>query len=390
MNAATASIGGSVGDSKVSAKAAGLRYVTDRGPGIARRHTGARIDYIGPDGAPLTDRTELSRIKALAIPPAWRDVWICPSPNGHIQATGRDAKGRKQYRYHPRWREVRDEVKYDRMVSFGRGLPALRAQVERDLARPGLPQRKVLAALVRLLETTLIRVGNEEYARQNDSFGLTTMRDRHVNVSGSAVRFRFKGKSGKEHEVDVMDRRLAAVIKRSQDLPGYELFQYLDGDGARRTIESADVNAYIRDAVGGDFTAKDFRTWAGTVLAARALQELAVFGTKAQARRNVLQAVESVAKRLGNTKTVCRKCYIHPAVIHAYLDGSLLRTLARRAKAEIKRARVALPAEEAAVLSLLQARLLRDANGRRSRRRQQRGSLQGLLRRSLRHAMRRA
>ena len=391
MSAAMASIPSSVGDSKVSAKTAGLRYVTDRAPGIVRRREGAGIVYVGPDGAPLTDRTERARIKALAIPPAWRDVWICPSPNGHIQATGRDAKGRKQYRYHPRWREMRDEAKYDRLVSFGRGLPALRAQVERDLALPGLPQRKLLAAVVRLLETTLIRVGNEEYARQNDSFGLTTMRDRHVNVSGATLRFRFKGKSGKEHEVDVMDRRLAAIVKRSQDLPGYELFQYLDGDGARRTIESADVNAYMRDAVGGDFTAKDFRTWAGTVLAARALQEMAAFRTKAQARRNVLQAVESVAKRLGNTKTICRKCYVHPAVIHAYLDGSLVRTLARRARAEMKRAKVALPPEEAAVLSLLQARLLRDAKGRRSRsRRQPGGSLQGLLRRSLRRAMRRA
>ena len=372
-----------VPDPVESAKSAGLRYVSDLRPGIRRKKVGKGMLYIDPDGRTIRDPEIIGRIKALAIPPAWRHVWICPLANGHLQATGLDAKGRKQYRYHPRWREMRDQTKYDRMRIFGRALPTIRKRVERDLARPGLPREKILAAVVRLLETTLIRVGNEEYARQNDSFGLTTMRDRHVEVFGSTLTFEFRGKSGIQHVIDVTDRRLARIVKQSQDLPGYELFQYVDEEGVRQTIDSADVNGYLKEISGQEFTAKDFRTWAGTVLAARALQEFQAFDSKAQAKRNVMQAIESVAKRLGNTKAVCRKCYIHPAVIDLYMDGGLLHTLNRRVKQELTGSLHGLPAEEAAVLALLQERLKREergtgasSNGRRS--------LARLLRQSLR------
>ncbi len=350
-----------------SAKAAGLRYVADTGPGITRKRTGYGMQYIGRDGKAVRDPEVLRRIKALAIPPAWRNVWICVEANGHIQATGRDDKGRKQYRYHTRWREVRDETKYDRMITFAKVLPKIRARTDEDLALPGLPRRKILATVVRLLETTLIRVGNEEYARQNESFGLTTMRDRHVDVNGSTVTFEFRGKSGIQHAVDVTDRRLAKIVKQSQDLPGYELFQYLDENGERRSIESADVNEYLREIAGEEFTAKDFRTWAGTVLAARALQEFEAFDSHAQAKRNVVQAIESVAKRLGNTKAVCKKCYIHPAVINTYLDGSLLQTLRRRVKNAMTNSLGELRPEEAAVMALLQQRLTRDAEEKKKR-----------------------
>jgi DNA topoisomerase-1 len=351
-------------DSIASAKSAGLRYVSHTGAGIRRMSTGQGMAYIGPDGQSIKDPEILGRIKSLAIPPAWRHVWICPLANGHLQATGIDAKGRKQYRYHPRWRSVRDETKYDRMRLFGRALPGIRARVERDLARPGLPREKLLATIVRLLETTLIRVGNEEYAKQNASFGLTTMQDRHVDVSGATLTFEFRGKSGVSHTIDLTDRRLAKIVKRSQDLPGYELFQYLDEQGARRSVDSADVNAYLKEISGEEFTAKDFRTWAGTVLAARALQEFQTFDSQAQAKRNVVQAIEAVAKRLGNTKAVCRKCYVHPRVIDLYMDGSLLQTLKRRVKKELLQSLHGLPPEEAAVLALLQQRLGRDERGR--------------------------
>ena len=255
------------------------------------------------------------------IPPAWTDVWICPDPRGHLQATGRDARGRKQYRYHPRWREVRDEVKYGRLITFAQALPRIRARVAAHLRRQNLPREKVLAAVVQLLEKTLIRVGNEEYARQNKSFGLTTMRDQHARVTGSAVRFEFRGKSGIQHAIDLRDRRLARIVKSLRDLPGYELFQYIDADGRRQMIDSADVNAYLRDISGQDFTAKDFRTWAGTVLAAKALAAIGRFKSQAEAKRNVVRAIDEVAKRLGNTKAVSRKCYIHPAVLDAYMQG---------------------------------------------------------------------
>jgi DNA topoisomerase-1 len=288
-------------------------------------------------------------------------VWICPDPNGHVQATGRDARGRKQHRYHPRWREVRDDAKYHRMIAFAQTLPRLRARLQRDLRKPRLSREKVLATVVRLLETTLIRVGNPEYAKHNNSFGLTTMRDGHAKINGSAVTFKFRGKSGKEHRVDLQDPRLARIVKACQDLPGQELFQYVDDRGVQRTVTSSDVNKYLREVAGADFTAKDFRTWAGTVLAARALQEFRAFDTKAQAKKQIVAAIEKVAKRLGNTKAVCRKCYVHPAVFDAYLDGSLVRTLTRRAEKEMARSLHKLEPEEAAVLALLQQRLKREA-----------------------------
>lgn len=369
-------------DSVQSAKSAGLRYVSDTNPGIRRKKAGTGMVYIDTDGQQIHDAEVLARIKSLAIPPAWRDVWICPIAHGHVQATGIDARGRKQYRYHTRWREVRDETKYDRMLSFGRMLPKIRRRVGRDLRRPGLPRKKILAAVVRLLETTLIRVGNEEYARQNDSFGLTTMRDRHVDVSGATLKFEFRGKSGIAHAIDLTDRRVAKIVKQSQDLPGYELFQYIDEDGARRSIDASDVNGYLREIAGEDFTAKDFRTWAGTVLAARALQEFQAFDSQAQAKRNVVQAIESVAKRLGNTKAVCRKCYIHPAVINLYMDGSLLQTLTHRVKKELMRSLHGLPAEEAAVLVLLQQRLKREEQGINGAR-HRKATLTALLKQSL-------
>jgi DNA topoisomerase-1 len=338
-----------------------LRYVDDRCPGISRSREGTRVTYRGPDGRPIRDGETLTRIRSLAVPPAWRDVWICPDPDGHVQATGRDARGRKQYRYHPRWREMRDSNKYERMIAFGRALPIIRRRVEQDLGRSGLPREKILATVVRLLELTLIRVGNEEYARQNESFGLATMRDRHVRLNGSGLRFEFRGKSGILHAVDVEDRRLARIVRQSRDLPGFELFQYVDGAGERRTIDAADVNAYLKSIAGDEFTAKDFRTWAGTVLAARALQELARFNSQAQAKRNVLRAVEAVAKRLGNTRAVCRKCYIHPEVVNAFLDGTLAESLSRNAGRELGSNLKNLSREEAAVLALLHRRLQQDS-----------------------------
>lgn len=344
-----------------AARAAGLRYVHDYSPGIRRVRSGKGFRYVGPDGKAVRDPEVLRRIRSLVIPPAWTDVWICPTANGHLQATGRDARGRKQYRYHPRWRAVRDDTKYDKVIAFAHALPQIRTRIEHDLALPGLHRDKVLATVVRLLETTLIRVGNDEYVRQNRSFGLTTMQDRHVKVNGSEVRFQFRGKSGIRHAIDLHDRRLARIIKRCQDVPGEELFQYLDEHGRPHDIGSADVNEYLRETTGQDFTAKDFRTWAGTVLAARALQEVAAFDSKAQAKRNIVQAIETVAKRLGNTRTVCRKCYVHPAVIDSYLDGSLLETLRKRAAQEMSRSLENLQPEEAAVLAFLQERLARDA-----------------------------
>jgi DNA topoisomerase-1 len=375
----------------VAAQSAGLRYVTDRLPGIRRKRIGKAFTYMNADGTPLRAAEDIRRIKSLAIPPAWADVWISPIPNGHIQATGRDAKGRKQYRYHPRWRMVRDETKYDRMIAFGQMLPLIRRRAEQDLGRPGLPREKILATVVRLLETTLIRVGNEEYARQNDSFGLTTMRDHHVDVSGSTLRFAFRGKSGVQHSVDLTDRRLARIVKRSQDLPGEELFQFQDENGKCHSIGSSDVNEYLHELTRQDFTAKDFRTWAGTVLAATALQEFEAWDSKAQAKRNIVRAIESVAKRLGNTQTVCKKCYIHPAVLNTYLDGSLVDMLQRRIDKEMMAIRGLRP-EEAAVLALLQYRMKEEArqrNGQGHPTANSRKALRTLLKQSL-GAVRRA
>ncbi len=340
-----------------AARAAGLRYVSDDLRGIRRERSGAGFRYRSPSGTLVKDEETLKRIKSLAIPPAWQAVWISPDPLVHLQATGRDARDRKQSRYHPRWREIRDETKFARMLIFGKALSRIRRQIQRDLTLPGLPRNKVLATVVRLLEVSLIRVGNEEYARENDSFGLTTMRDRHVDVNGSKLRFHFHGKSGKWHEVDVEDQRIARVVRRCQDLPGQELFQYVNGDGQRQRVSSEDVNQYLREITGEDFTAKDFRTWAGTVMAAMALQEVQRFGSQAQAKKNLTRAIEAVAQKLGNTPAVCRKCYIHPEVINAYLDGTLLKTLQQRAERELGASMRRLRPEEAAVLVLLRQRL---------------------------------
>jgi DNA topoisomerase-1 len=305
------------------AKAAGLSYVSDQDPGITRRRYGAGFSYRKPDGSALDDEATLDRIRKLAIPPAWTEVWISPSARGHIQATGRDQKGRKQYRYHDRWRQVRDENKYDRLIAFGRALPKLRAKVEKDLGQRGLHRDKVLAAVVRVMEITLIRVGNEEYAKQNKSFGLTTLRDKHARIRGAKAEFEFRGKSGKMHKTGFRDRRLARVVKACQDLPGQRLFQYIDDEGELRAVESADVNEYLRDAMGEDFSAKDFRTWAGTVNAARALALCPECASAGEAKRNIVTCVKAVAGLLGNTAAVARSAYIHPVVLKAYEDGAL-------------------------------------------------------------------
>jgi len=339
-----------------SAQAAGLRYVSDMQPGIRRQRAGRGFCYRGVDGTPIRDREVLHRIQALVIPPAWTEVWICPRPDGHIQATGRDARGRKQYRYHPRWRAVRDGTKYERMIAFGEALPQLRARVEQDMARAGLSREKVLAAVVRLLETTLIRVGNVAYARDNGSFGLTTLRDRHVQIAGATVQIQFRGKSGKHHTVRITDRRLATIVKRCQELPGYELFQYIDAEGQRQSVDSADVNAYLRQATGQDFTAKDVRTWAGTVLAACELWDAGVSASQTQAKQRLVQAIDAVAKRLGNTRAVCRKCYVHPTVLDAYLDHSLFAVPLPHDTPDHSTMVPGLQPEEVAVLAFLKQR----------------------------------
>jgi DNA topoisomerase-1 len=344
-----------------SAKIAGLRYVNDiRTPGIRRVGSTTRVRYIYPNGRRVSDPAELQRIRSLGVPPAWTDVWICTDPLGHLQATGRDARRRKQYRYHPRWREVRDEVKYGKLISFAQALPRIRQRTDADLRKSGLRREKVLAAVVQLLEKTLIRVGNEEYARDNGSVGLTTMREKHAKVTGTLVRFEFRGKSGVGHAIDLRDARLAKILKACRDLPGYELFQYVDEDGRRQAIDSADVNAYLREISGDDFTAKDFRTWAGTVLTAKALAEVATFASNAEAKRNIVHAIETVAKKLGNTKAVCRKCYIHPAILDAYMDGATIDTMKTRA-IRLARSRASLSAEEAAVVGMLERQLRKTA-----------------------------
>jgi DNA topoisomerase-1 len=340
-----------------AARSAGLRYVTDRMRGIARLAKGDGFRYVDADGNAVEDPDTLARIKSLVIPPAWTDIWICPLANGHLQATGRDARKRKQYRYHPRWRSVRDETKYERMLSFGKALPQIRGRVEEALKLPGLPREKVLATIVHLLEVTMMRIGNEQYARTNKSFGLTTLRSRHVKVDGKEVEFHFRGKSGVFHTIRVEDRRLAKIIARTRELPGQDLFKYLDHDGERHTVGSADVNDYLRAITGEDYTAKDFRTWSGTVLAALALQEFEKFDSEAQAKKNIVRAIESVAEKLGNTPTICRKCYVHPAVIEAYLDGTIMEVLRQRAHDELVYDLHKLQPEEAAVLALLQQRL---------------------------------
>jgi DNA topoisomerase-1 len=340
---------------------AGLHYTTDARPGISRVRRGKAFSYHKPNGDLIRDEKVLERIRSLAIPPAWTDVWICPDARGHLQATGRDARGRKQHRYHPRWREVRDEAKYDHVIAFAEALPGIRERVDEDLRRHGLPREKVLAAVVRLLETTLIRVGNDASAAENASYGLTTLRRRHVDIEGSQMRFRFTGKSGKEWDLSIRDRRIARVVKRCSDLPGYEIFKYEDDDGNFVDVTSTDVNAYLKEISGGDFTARDFRTWAGTVLAATALDACAAAASSTEAKHQVVQAIEQVARDLGNTPAVCRACYVHPAILDAHLDGVLAERLQGTITATVKQRYERLSPEEVKVLTMLRDRLDRDA-----------------------------
>jgi DNA topoisomerase-1 len=340
-----------------SAEQAGLRYVTDHQPGIHRIRVGAGFRYRTPTGALVRDSATLKRIRSLAIPPAWTDTWICSDPRGHLQAVGRDARRRKQYRYHPRWREVRDENKYNRMISFGEVLPKFRQQVHRDIRRQGLGREKVLAAVVRLLELSALRVGNDEYANHNHSYGLTTLRHRHAAVSGSTITFRFRGKSGKSQRAAIEHPILSRIVRQCQDLPGQDLFQYVDAEGKTHDITSGDVNDYLMAITGKDFTAKDFRTWTGTVLAALVLREFEPMGSKAKVKRNIVRAIEQVAQRLGNTPSVCKKCYTHPVILESYLDGALVAALRHTAEREIRTSLKRLRPEEAAVIALLQQRL---------------------------------
>ena len=347
-------------DPKDAAESAGLRYVSDARPGVRRRKSGKGFTYLKADRSTLRESNVLSRIRALAIPPAWTDVWISPHADGHIQATGRDAKGRKQYRYHPRFREVRESTKYEHVVEFADALPAIREKVRGHLALRGLPRDKVVATVVHLLETTLIRVGNDDYAKQNNSYGLTTLKNHHVAVDGNEVRFRFTGKSGKQWSLRVRDRRIAKIIRACQELPGQELLQYIDVDGSPQDVTSSDVNAYLKDITGKEITAKDFRTWAGTVLAAMALSEMESFDSAAQAKRNLRSAIEAVAARLGNTPTICRKCYVHPEVLNSYMDGNLLLEIKSEVENELREALPGLKPEEAAVLAMLRSRLAKE------------------------------
>lgn len=341
-------------DPVASAKSASLRYVSDGESGFQRRKHGTGVVYLDAEGARIDDDTTLERIRTLAIPPAWEEVWICPFRNGHLQATGRDARGRKQYRYHARWRRVRDETKYERLIHFGAALPTLRAHVDADLAKPGLPREKILATIIGLLETTFVRVGNEEYARTNGSFGLTTLRDRHVRVEGTKLYLRFRGKSGKSHDVKVSNQRLAKLVKRCRDLPGQILFQYLDDGGEPRSIHSNDVNDYLRETTGQDFTAKDWRTWAGTLLFARHLRFLESAGFEVSTKSSLLEAISWVAGRLGNTPAICRKCYIHPALIQASEDRAAFQVWCKVAASA--KPGEGLEPEEAVILRFLEAK----------------------------------
>jgi DNA topoisomerase-1 len=344
-------------DALAAAHEAGLRYVTDQSPGITREIVGKTVRFRDPQGQIVKDHPTIGRIKRLAIPPAWTSVWICPIANGHIQATGRDARGRKQYRYHADWQAVRDGAKFERMIAFGRALPRIRRRVARDMARRKLDRRKVLATMVRLLETTLVRIGNEEYAKQNRSFGLSTMRDRHVKIARGTLHFEFRGKSGKDHSIDLHDPRLASIVRQAQELPGQDLFQYIDDNGEPQKIGSSDVNEYLREIAGEEFSAKDFRTWAGTVLAAVALREFEKCETKAQAKKNLVQAIENVSRRLGNTPSVCRKCYIHPVVMNSYLDGVTLERIEAKAEKALAPNLSDLNEEEQQVLQFLKRKL---------------------------------
>ena len=344
-------------DPAVAAKRAALRYVNDSMPGVTRHNARNGFDYRLSDGSLVRDVATLKRIRALAIPPAWSDVWICRDPNGHLQATGRDQRGRKQYRYHPRWREVRDEAKYGKLLIFARVLPLIRTRVEEDLKPSGLPRERVLAAVVRLMELTLFRVGNNQYAKKNKSFGLTTLRDRHVRIDGGHIHLSFRGKSGNRYESDINNRRLARIVKGCRDLPGYELFQYLDDDGDQHAVGSEEVNAYLREITGEDITAKDFRTWAGTQLAAEALRGFRHLDSESKRKKAIVRAVEKVARHLGNTPAICRRCYIHPAIFDGYIDGTLLYALAAKTTTYLKENIEKMSAEEAAVTAFLRLRL---------------------------------
>ena len=344
-------------DPKEAAELAGLHYVSDAQPGIRRVHSKKTVAYKAPDGTPIRDEAVLARIRSLAIPPAYEDVWICPDPNGHLQATGRDARGRKQYRYHPRFRELRDSTKYEHMFAFAETLPRIRATVAEHLALRGLPREKVLATVVWLLEHTMIRIGNEDYAKQNESYGLTTLHDEHVDVTGTELRFHFKGKSGKKWNLKVKDRRVAKIVKACQDLPGQELFEYKGENGELHDVTSSDVNAYLKEISGSDITAKDFRTWTGTVLAAHALAEFEEVDTQAAAKKNIRAAIEKVSARLGNTPAVCRKCYVHPEILNSYLDKQLALEIKEEVDEELSSGLASLQPEEAVVLALLRNRL---------------------------------
>jgi DNA topoisomerase-1 len=335
-----------------SARAAGLRYVRETSAGFTRRRAGKGFCYLDTEGKPLRDKEHLDRIRSLVIPPAWERVWICPLPNGHLQAIGYDAKGRKQYRYHPIYAQFRNHTKFGRMPEFAQALPSIRHRVLQDLSKPALPREKVLATVVRLLETTYIRIGNKEYAKQNHSFGLTTLRDRHVAIEGGTVRFHFRGKSGQDHEVELHDRRLARIVRECQDLPGYELFQYVDRAGNRHTIDSNDVNLYLREIAGGDFTAKDFRTWAGTVQSALELAAAGPAESETAIKRNVANVIKTVASRLGNRPATCRKYYVHPLVVECYAQGTLF-SCVKPPDGEFTPTADALHPEEQCVLKLI-------------------------------------
>jgi DNA topoisomerase-1 len=343
---------GFASDSAEAAEDAGLQYVSDDRPGYMRIAKNGDFEYLDTERKRIRDEQRLLRIRRLAIPPAWKDIWICPSPNGHLQATGRDARRRKQYRYHERWRELRDENKFARVADFAKALPQIRKRVKHDIKLRGLPREKVLATVVRLLERTFIRIGNDEYARENKSFGLTTIKGRHVTIRGAHLRFRFRGKSGRQHEVDIRDGQVAKIISKLQDLPGQELFQYIDDDGEVRDVRSQDVNDYLREITNEEFTAKDFRTWAGTLLSALALNTQGKFETKNQAKANINTAISAVAELLGNTPAICRKCYVHPAVFEAYLASSRIPGLS---EAMQKSGSSQLRLAEAAVLRFLRS-----------------------------------
>jgi DNA topoisomerase I len=354
--------GAELDDPKDAAESAGLSYVSDDEKGLRRERAGDAFRYFKANGDRVCDEGTLERIRKLAIPPAWTDVWICTKANGHLQATGRDARGRKQYRYHPQFREARESTKYEHMLEFARALPAIRAKLAEHMALRELPREKVLATVVHLLETTLIRVGNDDYAKENKSYGLTTLRNPHVSVEGSELRFNFKGKSGKSWRLQVKDRRVAKIVRACQDLPGQKLFEYVDENGEPKEVTSSDVNAYLKEITGREVTAKDFRTWAGTVLAALALREFERADSQTTTKKNLRAAIEQVAKRLGNTPTICRKCYVHPEVLAAYIEGGLELKI-REAAAGPENA-TALKPEEKAVLAMLEKRLTGTLAGR--------------------------